>query len=520
MTDNLQSRIQQAATYLEQGNLPSAHFALKKILRDAPHNVDALILQASLRMRKGDRTGSEDLVNQLFENSPENFSGQQQQQLAHLCFENELFFSAAKLFVWARQKKAVDALSLYRIGVCMRRQGEMALAERNLLECLQYNPAHPAPYLQLGHLYKATGKTDRAVQNYKKYIDLTTDAKGTGYWCLADLKSYKFDDNDIEQMELEMSLGKDSPSQVSALHFALGWAFEDRGNYERAIRHYKEGNKIQAELKPFESDQYRRIIAQLETVSGESSQKPQDNQPTAILIVGLPRSGTTLIEQILSAHPRVQATDELPYLEKIALRLEMAGGYTNRLLSMTQEERSYLRAQYLNGAKAHLRHESDFFIDKYPGNFLHIGLAKRIMPEAIIIDARRDPRDIAISAYRQLFNARNEFAASFDGIYDYYSGYSAIMKHWQAEYPEQIKTLHYEQLVSAPDEWIATLLNFCGLESNSACFEFYKNKRPVMTPSVNQVSKPMYTSSVAYWRHFEQFIGNDLSRLGTLVDSE
>jgi hypothetical protein len=235
------------------------------------------------------------------------------------------------------------------------------------------------------------------------------------------------------------------------------------------------------------------------------------------LIVGLPRSGTTLTEQILSSHSRVQATDELPLLEDMALRMNISGGYLKRLSSMTEDEKKGLRQQYISGASAYFKQDSDFFIDKNPKNFLHIGLAKRIMPETVVIDVRRDPRDVAISAYRQLFNFTNEFASSFDGIYEYYKGYLEMIDHWRSVYPNQIKTVNYEELVSSADEQIEALLSFCGLESEPACFEFYNQKRAVMTPSVGQVSKPMYTSSVGQWRHYEKFARDGMSRLGSLL---
>ena len=147
-----------------------------------------------------------------------------------------------------------------------------------------------------------------------------------------------------------------------------------------------------------------------------------------------------------------------------------------------------------------------------------IGLIKRIMPESIIIDCRRDPRDTAISAYRQLFNARNEFSASFDSIYQHYQGYLAMINHWRSAYPDQIKVLNYEQLVTSPDEEIPALLDFCGLESEPGCLEFYNQKRAVTTPSVSGVTQPMYTSSIGQWHRFEEYLRDDMSRLGSLLE--
>ncbi len=517
MNEDFTARIDQADALLRQGHLPSAHFALKKVLRKEPDNVRALILSSELRLRSRKRTESVDIINRLFAMDPASFGGELQKRLGHVCFENELYSMASQLFEWARAEDQQDDLSLFQFGISLRRLGEMQRAEQNLLECVKLKPEVGAAYLQLGHVYKALGDSDGAVEYYKKFIELSPNEKGTGYWCLADLKSYTFSDDDIASMKREMEALRDNLPQLSALYFALGWAAEKEKNYSEAMRCYDEGNAIQARLKPFHAGQYQRIISGIRTVPGEDKSSPGGERPVAILVVGLPRSGTTLVEQILSAHSRVQATDELPFLEGMALRMEMDGGYPTRLSAMTDEERSTLRQQYVEGAQAYLQQDSDFFIDKYPGNFLHVGLAKRIMPESIIIDVRRDPRDIAISAYRQLFNARNEFAATFDGIYEYYKGYLEMIEHWQSAYPGQIKTVNYEELVSSPDEGIKDLLDFCGLDSEPGCFEFYKQKRAVLTPSVNQVSKPMYTSSVGQWRHYEEFARDGMSRLGNLL---
>jgi len=520
MHDYLTARIEQADTLMRDGNLASAYLALKKVLRRDPDNIDALVLNAELALRRGRPTDSTDIIHRLFELDPASFTSTQLKRLGDTCYRNDLYAMAVQLFDWVGRKKEHDALSLYQLGTCLRRIGSMQRAEQVLLECVQSKPDVAAPYLQLGHVCKAIGYAARAADYYRTFIALSSTEKGTGYWCLADLRPYTFSGEDVADMQRELASHEEDPAQTSALYFALGSAAEKNRDYSAAMQYYDKANAIQARLKPFNARQFRRIVSGLCGVPGEVNAGRADEKPIAILVVGLPRSGTTLIEQILSAHSRVQATDELPFLEKIALRMEVDGGYPGRLAALTDDERADLRRQYINGASAYLRRDSDFFIDKYPGNFLHVGLIRRIMPESIIIDARRDPRDIAISAYRQLFNVRNEFAASFDGIFEYYKGYLAMMRHWQSVYPGQIGTVSYEQLVSSPDQEIAALLDFCGLEREAGCFEFYKHKRAVTTPSVAQVSQPMYTSSVGQWRHYAELTGDAMSRLASLLDEE
>jgi tetratricopeptide (TPR) repeat protein len=513
MNQTTQNRLAQAETLLREGKLTSSHFALRKVLRQEPDNVDALTMEAELHLRAGRQLDASDLISEILEKDASAFNRNQQLRLATLCLEVELFFDAARLFEWARSKEKLDALHLYQAGIAMRRLGEMYTAEQRLLECIKTRPGVAAPFLQLGHVYKATGLSHRAAHYYGKYLILSENEKGTGYWSLADLKDHVFSDEEIAAMEAELDRRRDDPPQASALHFALGSAAEQKQDYARAIDHYNQGNAIQSALKPFSAGQFKQIVEGLQGVDGTEVPATEDQGPVPLLIVGLPRTGTTLIEQILSAHSRVQATDELPFLERIALKLEMNGGYPDRLRAMTEEERLFLRQQYRNGAGAYLRQDCDYFIDKYPGNFLHIGLAKRIFPECIVIDARRDLRDTAISAYRQLFQSRGEFASSFDGILDYYRGYRRMMAHWENAYPGKVKVVQYEQLVTEPREEIQSLLEFCGFETEEACFEFHKQKRAVTTPSVAQVTQPMFTSSIGQWRKYEAFIPDELAKL-------
>ena len=517
MSDDLRNRIYRAESLLQQGHLPSAYFELKKVLRKEPDNVHALVLSAEHRCRDRKQTESVDLIDQLFDMDPEHFSGALQKRLGHVCFDNDLYAKASQLFEWARLADVQDDLSLFQLGVSYFRILKTQQAEQRLMECVKTRPNFAAAYFQLGHVCKAVGNSTGAAENYKKYIENSLDGKGTGYWCLADLKSYTIDDNDIAEIRREMKLRQEDLPQLSALQFALGRAAEKNKDYSAAMRYYGEGNAIQARLKPFNVELYRRVVSGIQTVSADGNPRRSDETPVAILVVGLPRSGTTLTEQILSSHSRVQATDELTLLPKIAERINTHGDYLKRLSSMTEDEKMDLRQVYVSGASAYLEQDCDFFIDKNPKNFLQIGLAKTIMPEAVVVDVRRDPRDVAVSAYRQLFYFTHEFASSFDGIYEYYKGYLEIIDHWKSIYPNQIKTLHYEELVSSPAEEIAALLSFCGLESEPACFEFYNQKRAVMTPSVGQVSKPMYTSSVGQWRHYEEFAGDGMARLESLL---
>jgi hypothetical protein len=307
--------------------------------------------------------------------------------------------------------------------------------------------------------------------------------------------------------------------EVSIMHFALAIAAEQRQDFTEALRHFQAANEIQSKIRPFRAEAYTHLLNSIQAAKLSPSTELKKSHARPLFIVGLPRSGTTLVEQILAAHSKVVATDELPYMERIGFELERAGGYGNRLSTMTDDEKSRYRAQYLNEVARHTGTKAHHFIDKNPNNFIHIGLIRVLFPEALIINLFRDLRDNAISLYRQLFSVGHDYAASFTGIETYISGHLTIMKHWQALYPDVIRTQSYEDLVNDPDVQIKDLLDFCQLAPEPACFEFYKSKQAVLTPSASQVSVPMYTSSIGRWLVYKAAFSKEFSQLTALQES-
>lgn len=517
MNNSIQARLDSAQNLLRQRKLGPARTIVKEVLSQNPESIAALLMFAEIRLHSGNPIGAVEVIERLFEMDIASFQSSYQLALANLCFGAELFFKAAELFGLLKDKGEAGPRSLYQLGIAYSRIGELEYAEENLLACIDLSPGVADPYLQSGHIHKALGDVEKAAGRYKKFITLSPANKGAGYWCLADLKSYRFSDDEVQIIKKEVQSVEERSLQASSLHFALGKAAEQRRNYGQAFDHYRKGNQVQAVLKPFLAKQFGQLISDLKNISGEVPPEKINDELTPVFIVGLPRSGSTLIEQILSANSRVQATDELPFLPRMAWQLGMKGGYAERLKLLSTNERKAFRHHYMDSVKPYLKKTNGYFIDKNPGNFLHIGLIKRIMPNAIIIDSRRDPRDNAVSAYRQMFHIGNEFSSSLEGFYQYYKSYLDLMAHWQAVYSGQIKTVQYEQLVTNPDTEIRSLLNFCTLEEEQACFEFYKNKRAVMTPSVGQVNQPMYTSSIGQWRHYDEFAGDEMIQLKSLM---
>jgi tetratricopeptide (TPR) repeat protein len=476
--------------------------------------------EAVAALQAGDPVKASKLTRELLETlTPEvdaGFAG----TLADLCMHCELWFDAARLYApLCRLRPDVDFLR-YRAGTACYKSGQLGAAREHFAKCTELKPENPASYLQLGHIQRALRDFEGAEKSYIAYIERSTDEKASGYWSLSDLRKYRFSDEMIAEIGRYLGdIGEDGPEK-SITHFALGIAAEQREDYENAYRNFHSANEIQAQLRPFRADAYEHLIDGLVASDATAVAAAPATTSRPIFIVGLPRSGTTLVEQILAAHSSVVATDELPYMERIALELEQSGGYGQRLAALTDDEVSQYRDRYLREARQYVDDIDCHFVDKNPNNFLHIGLIRRLLPEALIINLRRDLRDNATSVYRQLFVVGHDYSATFGGIETYVKGYLRLMSHWLESYPDAIRVQGYEDLVNDPDDQIGELLEFCGLDSEPGCFEFYKSKQAVKTPSAGQVSQPMYRSSIGQWRHYDEWLGKEFSRLADLSGAE
>ncbi len=436
-------------------------------------------------------------------------------QLADLCMHTEMFFDAREIYASFEKRYSNDVSLRYKSGTAAYKTKKLKEAGRHFSKCVQLRPEHPASYLQLGHIQKAQRRFSEAAENYLRYIDRSTMDKGHGYWSLADLRNFEFSSDQVSEMQVHLRECASESEEASIVHFALAIAAEQRQAFDEALEHFKSANDIQSKLRPFRETAYHGLLDSLAATElpvadvGDAKVRP-------IFVVGLPRSGTTLVEQILAAHSKVVATDELPFMERIGFELERNGGYGHRLAGLTDVEKQQYRERYLTEAGRFVRSKDCHFIDKNPNNFIHIGLIRQILPEALIINLRRDLRDNAISMYRQLFSVGHDYSSSLAGIHSYASGYLKIMRHWRTVFPAAIRIQSYEELVTNPDAQISALLDFCQLDFEPQCLEFYDNKQLVMTPSASQVSQPMYSSSIGRWRTYGDAFASEFEDLDRL----
>ena len=396
----------------------------------------------------------------------------------------------------------------FKLGMHCMSVGQVKRAESLFRSCAEAGFENPMLDLNLGHAMKAMGRSEEAAACYQRLVSDMNDAHAAiAYWSLANLKDYRFDDAEIVYLRGRIQITEAKPGYRGLMLFALACAREQQSRYEQAFMAMSEANLIWAMHRPFRGDLYGELVSSLINEIHTPAESKERPGPTPIFVVGMPRSGTTLVEQILASHSNVEATDELPYLERIGLKLEQSGGYAKALAAFSAEQQQSYASEYLAGVAPYRKRNLDYFIDKNPTNFLHIGLIKALFPEARIINIVRDPLDNAMSVFKQYFNRGNEHSYSMEGIIYYWQGYITLMRHWEQLYPGEVFHLSYEALANHPEEKITGILEYCGLPVEPRCFRFYESDQPVLTPSASQVRKPISTTSLGSGRKYEKFIG-------------
>ena len=391
--------------------------------------------------------------------------------------------------------------------VCTRlmRQPDALLAFE---EAARLNPGEVRLRLSIGHLHKTLGRRSECEEAYKRCLDLNPSF-GEAYWSLADLKNYVFSDTEIAAMQVLLKDDGDDVDQAQ-LHFALGRAFEHQKNYALAFGHYSIGNTRRRKTVPFDIKAFENKTRRVRECFDAAffSHRPAagwgDRAP--IFVVGLPRSGSTLVEQILASHSSVEGTFELPNVLTIVREFDHSNpehdAYPESVRAAPRELFAGLGRRYLEET-APIRSGRPHFIDKMPNNFSHVGLIHTMLPNAIIVDVRRHPMDCCFSTYKQYFAEGQSFSYDLADLGRYYRCYLSLMDHWDDVLPGKVLHLEYEELVRDPEANIRRLLMHCGLDFEPACLAFHETKRPVRTASSEQVRQPLYASGVGYWRHFE-----------------
>ena len=387
-------------------------------------------------------------------------------------------------------------------------------------------------HLSIAHSLKTMGRQAESIEAYRAACAARPNY-GDAYWSLANLKTYRFTDEEIARMKQEESDRRTQPVDRYHLCFALGKAYEDRGEYADSFRYYERGNALKKSTSNYRPETIERNARlQMEVCTAEFFAARRGfgcQAPDPIFIVGLPRSGSTLIEQILASHSKVEGTMELAEIPRLVHQLngrdstEAEPRYPRALVTLTPEQLKKFGEDFLahtriyRSANPAPEAARPFFIDKMPNNFRHLGLIHLILPNARIIDARREPMACCFSNFKQLFASGQEFTYSLEDIGRYYRSYVELMRHWDAVLPGKILRVQHEDVVEDLEGNVRRLLEFCGLEFEPACLEFYKTERSVRTASSEQVRRPIFKEGLDQWRHFEPWLGPLKEVLGDLA---
>jgi tetratricopeptide (TPR) repeat protein len=512
-----------AAEHQKEGRLEEAERIYRRVLRDNPKNVDALRLLALLAAEADKPDDAEAMLLRAIAIAPDFHLALL--DLGRLRKEQDRFVEALECFDRAIALEPKHPQAHYLRAGALARASFTQEAIESYRRCLAIRPAHQGALLGIGHVLKAVGDYDGAVAAYRTCMR-ETPGYGETYWSLANLKTYRFDDATVAEMEKRVAEpGGNVQSEVNFL-FALAKAYEDRGDYERAWEYYRRGNgtqRAQVQYDPVQTEAVNdRILAVYTAELVETLRDAGNPDPSPIFILGLPRSGSTLLEQILAAHTDVEGTSELPYIGKLASSLNYNRkdgiNYPEAMRELAPANVAALGTRYLELARIHRRSGAPRFIDKMPNNFPNAGFIAALLPNAKIIDARRHPLDACLSCWRQLFAKGQNFTYDLTEIGEYYLQYQRMMDHWARVLPGRVLTVQYEEVVADFDTQVRRLLEFCELPWQDACLRFYDSERPVRTPSAEQVRQPIYDRSVGHFRHYEHHLGELIDVIAPIRD--
>ncbi|SDC65243.1 Tetratricopeptide repeat-containing protein [Sphingomonas sp. YR710] len=520
-------RLAAAGAALVEGRIPEAEALLRQALRENPVDIAAIRMLAEVAARIGRFRDSELLLTRCLELAPEFDAARH--NLALVLFRQarpaDAIGELDRLLARDPADRAARNLKAAALGQIGEHDASIAMYEALLTEF----DNHPWLWLSYGHELKTVGRSDDAIAAYRRAVTIRPQT-GEGWWSLANLKTFRFDEADIAAME-NAGRGADlTPDDRAQLAFALAKAQEDRGRDRAAFDLYVEANRLRRQTVPYHAEDISEHVDRCarffraEFFAERAGWGCPARDP--IFIVGMPRSGSTLIEQILSSHPQVEGTSELPDIGQFVRRLS---GYSRRgepspfpdnLAELNADGVRALGEEYLERTRVQRHSARPFFIDKMPNNWAHVGLIKLILPNATIIDTRRHPIGCCWSIFRQNFARGQAFSYDLADLGRYYADYVRAMAAFDAAQPGVVHRVFYEAMVADPETQIRALLAAVGLDFDPACLAFHKTERAVRTPSSEQVRQPIFTDAVDHWQRFAAWLGPLTEALGDALPDD
>jgi tetratricopeptide (TPR) repeat protein len=498
-------RLIEAALAMNENRLHDAEPLLRQHLKQDPFDVAAIRMFAELAGRIGRYKDAENLLRRALELSPG--------------------FTAARAnlaLVLYRQNRPVEAIEeLGRVSeedpdnpghanlqaAAHGRLGDFDEAIALYEKVLKEAPDQPRVWMSFGHMLKTVGRQAEGVAAYRKAIALLPGL-GEAWWSLANLKTVRIDDADVAAMQLALATADLTDDDRFHLDFALGKALEDRGDAPEAFAHYASGNALRRNFIVHDADDVERFVTRSISIATPEFFATRAGQgydaPDPIFILGMPRAGSTLVEQILSSHSQVEGTTELPDIPALVRRYS---DYPVGLPELAPEELRALGEEYLKRTRIQRKTERPFFIDKLPNNWVHLPLIRLILPHAKVIDARRHPLGCCFSNFKQHYARGQGFSYSLDAMGRYYRDYVRLLAHIDQVLPGHVHRVNYERMVEHTEAEVRALLAFCGLEFEPACLAFHETERAVRTASSEQVRQPIYREGTEAWKPFKASLG-------------
>jgi predicted Zn-dependent protease len=520
-TANKDPRLMDAAAALVRNDLPRAEERLRRHLNGHPTDVAALRMLAEVVARQRGYPEAQRLLERCLELAP-NFDAARHNYamvLNRLSKADQALPQVERLL--AKEPRNPGYRNLH--AAVLANLGDYLGSIRIYEAALHEFPQQPKVWMSYGHSLKTTGRSADSIAAYRHAIAMEPTL-GEAWWSLANLKTFRFSDADVG--ELRTALARADLADEDRLHFefALAKALEDAGCWEESFACYVRGNALRRQSHPYSADGNSRFVRRSQelftadffaarTGAGATAADP-------IFIVGLPRSGSTLIEQILASHSMVEGTMELPDIPMIARDLarrdesDADGGFFEAVAALMPEELRALGERFLARTRIVRRSAAPFFIDKMPNNCLYVGLIQLILPNARIIDARRHPLGCCFSCFKQHFARGQSFTYDLEDLGRYYCDYVSLMAHFDAVLPGRVHRVLYESMIDDTETQVRALLEYCGLPFEEECLRFYDNARAVRTASSEQVRQPIFRDALEHWRHYEPWLGALKAALG------
>ncbi|MEE4278635.1 MAG: sulfotransferase [Halieaceae bacterium] len=502
-----------ATDLLAQGRMHRAEELCRAFLQKQPQHVEGMRLLAEIGMRLGALEEAEFLLETACELEPDNL--RLRIELVRVLSKRQRF-EASLAQAEELLRRAPDSLPFQSLrAIELLQLGRYDAAVAGFDAILKRLPGDAATLTSRGHALKTCGRSEEAINNYREAAERRHH--GEAWYALANLKTYRFSDAQIDAMRRQAADSGQAHMDRVYLSFALGKAFEDREDYAAAFEHFDRGNSLRRRQLRYRAEQLRaEVDAQRELLDADLFGRlgpGGHDAPDPIFILGLPRAGSTLLEQILSAHSQIEGTRELPNIlamaQKLRRRRDEDGeqpGYPEILAHLDHNTRQELGRAYIEQTALH-RSGTPFFIDKMPNNFRHIGLVHLILPRAKIIDARREPMACCFSNYQQLFAEGQEFSYDLGDLGQYYRDYERLMAHWDTALPGRVFRLQHERLLDDLEGELRRLFSYLELPFEEGCLRYWESDRAVRTPSSEQVRRPLFRDGERRWQYYEEWLG-------------